>query len=114
MSIVEIRQDFKNNDINVVRWVATALPLAASSLESASVRLAEPVCSTLISFFEKSWRICTIDRLAPKEEACERKVTLAVLSAVRTLPVRTLSVKSVPGTNEPSPRPFGLKVTPAI
>ena len=98
-----------------IDWrVDSAWLLAASSLESASVRLDEPVCSTLISFFEKSWRICTIDRLAPKAEACDRSVMLAVLSAVRTLPVRTLSVKSVPGVSGARPRPAGLKVTPAI
>src|SRR5882724_7394285 len=90
------------------------LAVAASSLESASVRLDEPVCNTLISFFEKSWRISTIDRLAPKAEACERSSVLAVLSAVRTFPVRTLSVKSVPALSEARPRPAGLKVTPAI
>src|SRR3954449_2039697 len=73
-----------------IDWrVDSAWLLAASSLESANVRLAEPVCSTLISFFEKSWRICTIERLAPKAEACERRVTLALLSAFRTFPVKT-------------------------
>src|SRR6202163_1943634 len=80
-----------------IDWrVDSAWLLAASSLESASVRLDEPVCRTLIRFLAKSWRICTIDRLAPKAEACDRSSMLAVLSAVRTLPVRTLSVKSVP------------------
>src|SRR5438046_266861 len=65
--------------------VDSAWLLAASSLESASVRLAEPVCSTLISFLEKSWRICTIDRLAPNADACDRSSILAVLSAVKTV-----------------------------
>src|ERR1700682_3397709 len=38
-----------------IDWrVASAWLLAASSLVSASVRLDEPVCSTLIRFFEKS------------------------------------------------------------
>src|SRR6202165_1330201 len=49
-----------------IDWrVDSAWLLAASSLESASVKLAEPVCSTLISFFEKSWRLCAIERVAP-------------------------------------------------
>src|SRR4051812_31754834 len=49
--------------------VDSAWLLAASSLVSASVRLAEPVCSTLIRFLLKSWRICTTDRLEPSVEA---------------------------------------------
>src|SRR4029077_11004229 len=84
------------------------------SLESASVRLDEPVCNTLMMFLLKSWRICTIDRLAPKAEACDRSVMLAVLSAVRTLLVEKLSMKSVPAVSGFRPRPGGLKVTPAI
>ena len=72
----------------------------------------EPVCSTLIRFLLKSWRICTIDRLAPKADACDRSVTLAVLSDVRTLLVEALSMKSVPAVSAARPRPAGLKVTP--
>src|SRR5260221_14616516 len=53
-----------------IDWrVDSAWLLAASSLESASVRLDEPVCSTLIRFLAKSWRICTIERLEPSGEA---------------------------------------------
>src|SRR6185295_9242534 len=98
-----------------IDWrVDSAWLLAASSLESARVRLADPVCSTLMMFFAKSWRICTIERLAPNAEACERSVLLALLSAFSTLPVSTLSMKSVPGASGARPRPFGLKLTPAI
>src|SRR3954463_11098286 len=53
-----------------IDWrVDSAWLLAASSLVSASVRLDEPVCSTLIRFLAKSWRICTIERFDPSEEA---------------------------------------------
>src|SRR5882724_10836198 len=72
-------------DVAIDWRVDSAWLLAASSLVSASVSADEPVCSTLIRFLLKSWRICTIDRLAPKADACDRSVTLAVLSAVRTL-----------------------------
>src|SRR5882724_9935579 len=103
------------NADTAIDWrVDSAWLLAASSLESASVRLDEPVCSTLISFFEKSWRTCTIDRLAPKADACERSVALALLSTDRTWLVWALSMKSVPGTRLPRPRPPALKVTPVI
>src|ERR1700716_2146502 len=88
--------------------------LAASSLVSASVKAAEPVCSTLIRCLLKSWRTCTIDRLAPKAEACDRSVMLAVLSADRTVLVTMLSMKSLPAVSAARPRPAGLKVTPAI
>jgi hypothetical protein len=37
-----------------------------------------------------------------------------VVERVSTLPVSTLSMKSVPGASGARPRPFGLKVTPAI
>src|SRR5438552_7459403 len=98
-----------------IDWrVDSAWLLAASSLESAKVRLDEPVCNTLMMFFAKSWRICTIERLAPNAEACERSVLLALLSAVSTLPVNTLSMKSVPAESDETPRPFGSKLTPAI
>src|SRR6516162_3371298 len=94
-----------------IDWrVDSAWLLAASSLESASVRLDEPVCSTLMMFLLKSWRISTIDRLAPKAEACDRSVMLAVLSAVSTLLVVALSVKSVPEVSAFKPRPAGSKV----
>src|SRR5260221_10606980 len=53
-----------------IDWrVDSAWWLAASSLESASVKLDEPVCNTLIRFLAKSWRICTIERLEPSGEA---------------------------------------------
>src|ERR1041384_5352611 len=83
-------------DVAIDWRVDSAWLLAASSLVSASVGAAEPVCSTLIRFLLKSWRICTIDRLAPKAEACDRSVTLAVLSAVSTVLVEALSTKAVP------------------
>src|SRR3954469_24901281 len=68
-----------------IDWrVDSAWLLAASSLASASVSADEPVCSTLIRFLLKLCRICTIDRLAPKAEACDRSAMLAVLSFVRT------------------------------
>src|SRR6266436_2584366 len=76
--------------------VDSAWLLAASSLVSAKVRLDEPVCSTLIRFLEKSWRICTIDRLEPRAEASERSVVEAAVSEVRTLLAELLSRKSVP------------------
>src|ERR1700704_5230075 len=69
--------------------------LAASSLVSASVRLAEPGCSTLIRFLEKSWRICTIDRFEPSVDAWLRSEALAALIAVIALFAELLSKKSV-------------------
>src|ERR1700687_1086208 len=69
-----------------IDWrVDSAWLLAASSLVSASVRLDEPVCSTLIRLLEKSWRICTIDRLEPRAEASVRSEVLAALSEVIAL-----------------------------
>src|SRR5690349_12758805 len=98
-----------------IDWrVDSAWLLAASSLVSASVSADEPVCSTLIRFLLKSWRICTIDRLAPKADACDRSVVLAVLSFVRTALVEALSMKSVPDVSEARPRPAGLNVTPLM
>ena len=55
--------------------------LAPSSLVSASTRLSAPVCSVLIRFLVKSWRVCTVVRLAPKAEACVRSVFSAVSTA---------------------------------
>src|SRR5262245_5196096 len=98
-----------------IDWrVDSAWLLAASSLVSASVRLDEPVCSTLIRFLEKSWRICTIDRFEPKAEACERSALPAVFSEVNTLLVAPLSMKSVPAVSVDRPRPAGLKLTPVM
>src|SRR4051794_17472860 len=94
--------------------VDSAWLLAASSLVSASVRLDEPVCSTLIRFLEKSWRICTIDRFEPKAEAWERNELLAALSEVRTLFAEPPSRKSVPPTSAARPRPVALNVTPLM
>src|SRR5882724_4235136 len=80
-----------------IDWrVDSAWLLAASSLVSASVRFDAPVCNTLIRFFEKSWRICTIERFDPSAEASERSVLEAVSSVVRTLFAELLSRKSVP------------------
>src|SRR5438876_5066997 len=94
--------------------VASAWLLAASSLVSASVRLAEPVCSTLIRFFEKSWRICTIDRFEPRVEACVRNASDALVTLAIVALAEALSRKSVPGTSEARPRPAALKVTPLM
>ena len=79
--------------------VDSAWLLAASSLVSASVRLDEPVCSTLIRLLEKSWRICTIDRFEPRAEASVRSDVLAALIAVIALFAELLSRKSVPATS---------------
>src|SRR6266403_5176773 len=92
--------------------VDSAWLLAASSLVSASVRLDEPVCSTLIRFFEKSWRICTIDRFEPRAEACVRSAYDALVILVIVALAEALSRKSVPPTSEARPRPAALKVTP--
>src|SRR5437016_12733219 len=87
-----------------IDWrVASAWLLAASSLVSASVRLAEPVCSTLIRFLEKSWRICTIDRFEPRADASVRSVVLAAPSRLSALFAEALSRKSVPLVNEARP-----------
>src|SRR5438477_42756 len=84
-----------------IDWrVASAWLLAASSLVSASVRLDDPVCSTLIRFFEKSWRICTIDRFEPRADASVRSVVLAAPSRLSALFAEALSRKSVPLVNE--------------
>src|SRR5512140_3232439 len=98
-----------------IDWrVDSAWLLAASSLVSASVRLDEPVCSTLITFFEKSWRICTIDRLEPKAEASDRSELLALARLAMTLLVAALSMKSVPGTRLERPRLAASKLTPVM
>src|ERR1700730_5415169 len=94
--------------------VDSAWLLAASSLVSASVRLDEPVCSTLIRFLEKSWRICTIDRFEPSEDASERSELEAAPSDVSTLLVAALSMKSVPTARLERPRPAELKVAPVM
>src|SRR4051812_14737695 len=92
-----------------IDWrVDSAWLLAASSLVSASVRLAEPVCSTLIRFLLKSWRICTTDRVEPSVEASDRKVSDAVPSLVRIVLAELLSRKSVPDISEARPRPVAL------
>src|SRR5216684_502748 len=98
-----------------IDWrVDSAWLLAASSLVSARVRLDEPVCSTLIRFFEKSWRICTIDRFEPSVEASARNVVEAAVSEVSTLLAELESRKSVPAVRFAIPRPASLKVTPVI
>ena len=70
-----------------IDWrVDSAWLLAASSLESARVRLDEPVCSTLIRFFRE-----VLTDLHDREVGAEgrslraQRRMLAVLSAVRTL-----------------------------
>src|SRR4051812_38561225 len=82
--------------------------LGGFSFVSASVRLAEPVCSTLIRFLLKSWRICTTDRLEPSVEASERSVSDALPSFVRIDFAELLSRKSVPDSSEARPRPPAL------
>src|SRR5476649_2728410 len=82
-----------------IDWrVDSAWLLAASSLVSASVRLADPVCSTLIRSFEKSWRICTIDRFEPRVEACDRNALDALFNLAIVAFAELLSLKSVPAT----------------
>src|SRR5580698_3471542 len=88
--------------------------LAASSLVSASVRFDEPVCSTLIRFLLKSWRISTIDRFEPSADASELSVVLAVFNEASALLAELLSRKSVPAVRVERPRPASLKVTPVM
>src|SRR4051812_11442048 len=94
--------------------VESAWLFAASSLVSARVRFDEPVCSTLIRFLAKSWRIWTIDRLDPSDDACERNVVLATLSAARVLLAAELSMKSTPAINVGRPRPTGVSCVPVM
>src|ERR1700751_5029515 len=78
-----------------IDWrVGSAWLLAASPLGLARVKLGASVCRTLIRFFEKSWRICTIERLEPSAEASERNVVEAESNAVSTLFAGVLSRKS--------------------
>src|SRR5579863_3442367 len=80
-----------------IDWrVDSAWLLAASWFGSASVRLDAPVCSTLIRFLLKSWRICTIDRFEPRADASERNVVEAFWSCDNTVLAELLSRKSVP------------------
>src|SRR3954451_11805006 len=51
-------------------------------------------------------------RFEPSEEACDRRVVLALLRLDSTLLVAELSMKSVPAFNFARPRPDELKVTP--
>src|ERR1700760_3673463 len=88
--------------------VDNAWLLAASSLVSARVRFDAPVCSTLIMFLEKSWRICTIDRFEPRFEASERKVVLTWVSDASTAFAELESRKSVPAVRVDRPRPAVL------
>src|SRR6516162_3670321 len=98
-----------------IDWrVESAWLLAASSLVSASVRFEAPVCSTLIRFLLKSWRICTIERFEPSAEDSPRSVVEAACSEVSTLFAELLSRKSTPAVSVASPRPASLKVTPWI
>src|SRR3954467_5720909 len=93
-----------------IDWrVDSAWLLAASSLVSASVRLDEPGCSTLIRFLLKSWRICTTDRLEPSAEASVRRLVLAAPSLVSVAFAELLSRKSLE-VSAASPRPAALKV----
>src|ERR1700719_3980428 len=98
-----------------IDWrVDSAWLLAASSFGSASVRFDAPVCSTLIRFLLKSWRICTTDRFEPSVEASARSESEAFCSDVSTLLVALLSMKSVPTTRLERPRPAALNVVPEM
>src|SRR5580700_11198353 len=98
-----------------IDWrVDSAWLLAASSFGSASVRFDAPVCSTLIRFLLKSWRICTTDRFEPRFEASERSRLEAPCNAVSTLLVEALSMKSVPDVRLARPRPAALNVVPVM
>src|SRR5580704_14065929 len=98
-----------------IDWrVDSAWLLAASSFGSASVRFDAPVCSTLIRFLLKSWRICTTDRFEPSVEASARSELEAFCSDVNTLLVALLSMKSVPTTRLERPRPAELNVVPVM
>src|ERR1700733_12229777 len=89
-----------------IDWrVDSAWLLAASSLVSASVRFDEPVCSTLIRFLLKSWRICTIDRFEPRFDASVRNVVLAWVNCDSTALAELLSRKSVPWARLARPSP---------
>src|SRR6476619_3658322 len=92
--------------------VDSAWLLAASSLVSANVKLDDPVCSTLIRFLLKSWRICTIERFEPSAEACDRNISDALLSLVIVALAKALSRKSAPEVSGPRPRPGALEATP--
>src|ERR1700748_2616022 len=68
-----------------IDWrVDSAWLLAASSFGSASVRFDAPVCSTLIRFLLKSWRICTTDRFERARDASVRSVVLASVNCDST------------------------------
>src|SRR5260370_9368746 len=54
----------------------SAWRFAASALGSASVRLDEPGCSTLIRVFEKSLRVCPDRRFEPHVDASVRSDAL--------------------------------------
>src|SRR3954451_20045201 len=98
-----------------IDWrVDSAWLLAASSLVSASVRLEEPLCSTVINFFEKSWRISTIERFEPRAEASDRSWSEAVLTMAIMALAELLSRKSVPAVSGARPSPAALKVTPIM
>ena len=65
--------------------VERACEFAASSLRSALVRFDEPVSSTLIRFFVKSWRFCTTERFEPKVEESDRSWFDALVRLVSVL-----------------------------
>src|ERR1700733_4528524 len=98
-----------------IDWrVDSAWLLAASSLVSAVVRFDAPVCSTLIRFLLKSWRISTIDRFEPSEEAAVRSKVEAWVNCVNTVLAELLSRKSVPLLRFDSERPASFKTEPWI
>src|SRR5450755_2458204 len=98
-----------------IDWrVDSAWLLATSWLVSASVRLDEPVCSTLIRVLEKSGRISTTDRFEPSDDASDRSVLEATFIVVTTLLVAPVSMKSTPDSRLLRPRPAELNVTPLM
>src|SRR6185312_14342505 len=89
-----------------IDWrVDSAWLLAASSLVSARVRFEAPVCSTLMRFFEKSCRICTIERFEPNAEASVRSALEALSRDDSAELAEALSMKSLPPVSLESPRP---------
>src|SRR6201999_4006908 len=62
----------------------------------------------------KSWRICTIDRFEPSDEASVRSVVEAALSCDNTVLAELLLRKSVPAARLDRLRPAVLKVTPVM
>src|SRR5215470_7626868 len=65
--------------------VCNASMLAPSVLTSARVRESEPVCKVLIIWLVKFWRLCTIERFEPNEEAWLLTVMSALCNKFRSV-----------------------------